>query len=181
MAVEIFLNLNFSFMSIFKFFCGILLSAHLIACGFLFIGFTEEDGWLSENYMLETYNELYVASIYWAFTYVLDILFVFLHFLTHMLSLLPFRTMTTIGYGMLTTSLVSLIQLLSHCILCKSGDIKAITVNERLFATFCMIFGGVVFTYGVTRVVGIVSTMGKSHMNLMTQVCCEMPPYNTRN
>ena len=49
LAVEMFLNLNFSVMSIFKFFCGIVLSAHLIACGFLFICFEEDDGWLSES------------------------------------------------------------------------------------------------------------------------------------
>ena len=33
-----------------------------------------------------------------------------------------------------------------------------------------MIFGGVIFTYGVTRIVGIVSTMGKSKINLMEQL-----------
>ena len=90
--VEIFLDLNFSFMSIFKFFCGIALSAHLIACGFLFIGFEETGGWLSEPTAGDTFTAQYVASIYWAFT-----------------------TMTTIGYG----------------------DIKAVTVNERIFATVC--------------------------------------------
>jgi len=59
-----------------------------------------------------------------------------------------FTTMTTIGYG----------------------DIRAVTANERIFATFCMIFGGVTFTYGVTRMVAIVSTMGKSQINLMNQL-----------
>ena len=68
LAVEMFLNLNFSVMSIFKFFCGIVLSAHLIACGFLFIGFEEEDGWLSESNSGDTVYEQYIASLYWAFT-----------------------------------------------------------------------------------------------------------------
>eukprot|EP01083_Nonionella_stella_P293193 997057_1 len=69
-----------------------------------------------------------------------------------------FSTMTTIGYG----------------------DIKAITPNERIFSIFTMIFGGVIFTYGITRVVGIVSTMGKSQRNLMTQLesLCEWSKYH---
>ena len=59
LALEIFLNLNFSMMSIFKFFCGILLSAHLIACGFLFIGAGEEEGWISESNAGEVQGEQY--------------------------------------------------------------------------------------------------------------------------
>lgn len=125
LALEIFLNFSFPMMSIFKFFGGIALSAHFLACGFVLIGMEEDNGWITEPNIGTTNKQRYIASLYWAIT-----------------------TMTTIGYG----------------------DVAAITSNERIFATCCGIFGGIIFTYGVTRVVGIVSTMGKSKTYLRNQL-----------
>jgi len=55
-----------------------------------------------------------------------------------------FTTMTTIGYG----------------------DVAARSTAERTFSTFCMILGGVTFTYSVTRIVHIAASLGKSEKNL---------------
>ena len=55
-----------------------------------------------------------------------------------------FATMTTMGYG----------------------DIAAQTPTERLFSAFCMMVGSVTFTYAITRVVHIVTSMGTAEKHM---------------
>ena len=50
------------------------------------------------------------------------------------------------------------------------GDIILTTDKERIFALFAMIAGGVCFTYGITRVVHVVSMMDKSQTNLVEEI-----------
>lgn len=58
------------------------------------------------------------------------------------------QTMTTIGYG----------------------DVKLTTDRERVFALLAMAAGGACFTYGITRVVHVVSMMDKSQTNLVEEI-----------
>ena len=81
--IEMFFGLNFSVMSILKFFIAIAILSHLIACGFLSIGNQESDGWM-DTIKMDSKSTEYIASIYWAMT-----------------------SMTTIGYGDLFAITVS--------------------------------------------------------------------------
>ncbi len=47
------------------------------------------------------------------------------------------------------------------------GDFPAYKESERIFAIFAMVSGGICFTYGLTRVVHIVSGMGRNEQNMM--------------
>ena len=68
-TLEIFLNLNFSVMSILKYAVTVFLLAHILACGFVGFGASGDtgSGWMKEVKELAQERQ-YVAAMYWAFT-----------------------------------------------------------------------------------------------------------------
>ena len=162
-TLEIFLGLNFSVMSIGKYVVIVMLLAHLLSCGF--ITMSSPDGWMHE--IKDYSNERqYTAAMYWAFTvrdmfHLVQLTFWWMFSLNHFaftlllhlhcescrLSLCS-QTMTTIGYG----------------------DVVALSQRERSYSIFCMIIGGVSFTYAITRIVHIVTSMGNAQKNLAEQL-----------
>ncbi|ETO03844.1 voltage-gated ion channel superfamily, partial [Reticulomyxa filosa] len=48
------------------------------------------------------------------------------------------------------------------------GDVPPVRMEERIFAIVCMIIGGFLFTYGLTRIVNLVSTLNQNDTHLIS-------------
>lgn len=153
-TLEISCGLNVSMFSVIKFCVVFLLLAHMLACALLAVG-TEQAGENSfKNYEhgaglnMHSEDEMDMNGTlpnYWlAHTPNTETktqqYTAALHWAT--------QTMTTIGYG----------------------DIKLRSDIERILGLIAMIIGGACFTYGITRIVHVVSMMDKAQTNMVEEI-----------